>query len=760
MIKRYSLHITGIVQGVGFRPFVFREAQERGLGGWVINGADGVRIEVEGPTGELEGFVEAIKNDPPPLARIAELSCREIAVRGEEGFSIRASRDDGAHHPVIGPDAGICGACREELFDPSNRRFGHPFISCVDCGPRYTIIEGVPYDREKTSMKDFRQCRTCQAEYERPKDRRFHSQTNCCWKCGPRFSLYDNKGRLLEVRDPAGAVRGFLKDGKIVCIKGLGGFHLACDATEGAVVKELRRRKGRGNKPFALMVESVEQARQLCRVSQKEAELMQSSASPIVLLEKLAGCGVADEVAPRNNYLGLMLPYTGIHCLLMKDSEPLVMTSGNIADEAIIADTEPAFERLGEVADYFLVHDRAIRYRCDDSVGRVIDGQVQLFRRSRGYTPQLIDLGREFPAVLAVGGQMKNTICFLKGSQALLSQHLGDMDNVQAYDFFRETVEHLGGLLSFEAQAVAHDMHPGYQSSEFAKELAPARKIPVQHHKAHVAGCLAEHGAVDKEVIGLSFDGTGFGEDGCVWGGEVFVGRLGELRRAGHFDYLAMPGGEPAVKQPWRMAVAYLKKSFGDDYQALPLDVLRKFHEQLEAVDKLIDGRINSPMTSSCGRLFDAVSSLLGLCHFNTFEGEAAITLEMAMSGGQGEGYEYELRREDDGMYVADFGQTIRGIVEDLAKKQEAGFISGKFHRTVVQVGVEIVERLSEETGITNVVITGGVFQNGFLHRELKRLLAERGFEVYANSMTGPNDGGISLGQAVLAGMLLEREGH
>ena len=721
------------------------------------NGADGVRIEVEGEG--LEGFVEAVRGEAPPLARIEEVKCEEIEVEGGEGFCIRASVDDGAHHPVIGPDAGICGACRGELFEQGNRRYGHPFISCVDCGARYTIIEGVPYDRERTSMGDFEQCGICEAEYGAPGNRRFHSQTNCCLDCGPQLSLFDNKGEEIEGKDSLAAVREFLREGKIVGIKGLGGFHLACDATEGAAVRELRQRKGRGNKPFALMVESVERARELCKVSEEEAKLLTSSESPIVLLEKLQDCGVAEEVAPNNKRLGVMLPYTGIHCLLMRDSGPLVMTSGNIADEAIIGDAGRAFEKLGAVADCFLVHDRAIRYRCDDSVGRVMDGQVQLFRRSRGYTPRLIDLGRELPAVLAVGGQMKNTVCFLKGRGALLSQHLGDMDNAEAYDFFRETVEHLGELLSFEAEAVAHDLHPGYQTTEFAAGLGVGRTIGIQHHKAHVAGCLAEWGALDKEVIGLSFDGTGYGEDGCVWGGEVFAGRLGELRRTGHFDYVVMPGGELAVKQPWRMAVAYLLKSFGGEYRGLPLGVLSKFHEQLPAVEKLIERQINSPLTSSCGRLFDAVSSLLGLCHFNTFEGEAAITLEMAMTGGQEEGYEYELRREEDGMYMADFSATIREVVEDLAKGEEAGVISGRFHRTMVNMGVETAKRISEETGIRNVVITGGSFQNAFLHVEMKRLLAEAGFEVYANSITPPNDGGISLGQAVLAGMMLESEG-
>ena len=783
MDKRYCLHINGVVQGVGFRPFVFRLAEKHGLSGWVSNGSGGVEIEVQGSIKALDSFVRAVKENPPMLARIEKLECEKVEVVEDSGFRIRASEDKGEHHPVIGPDASTCVACTKELFDPENRRFKHPFISCVDCGARYTIIKGVPYDREKTSMRVFEQCPACAKEYTNSGDRRFHSQTNCCWDCGPKLELYNNERKSVAASDPIEAVRGFLAQGKIVAIKGLGGFHLACDATNDKAVAELRRRKGRGNKPFAVMVGAVEQARGICQVDDKEAELLGGTVSPIVLLRELENskvqiatapsgprndsndvCSrkdpkVSAEVAPGNNYLGVMLAYTGIHHLIMAESGPMVMTSGNIADEAIIADNEEGFAKLANVADYFLVHDREIRYRCDDSVARVIDGEVQLVRRSRGYTPEVIELGRKFASVLAVGAQMKNTICFLKGDKALLSQHLGDMDNAGAYEFFQETLGHLGELLSFEPVAVAHDMHPGYETSGFAKEMATARKIPVQHHEAHVAGCLAQHKALDEEVIGLSFDGTGYGRDGCIWGGEIFVGKVPNLRRAGHFDYVPMPGGELAIKEPWRMAVAYLQKAFGADYRNLDLGVLEKFRKHLLGIDKLIERKINSPLTSSCGRLFDAVSGLVGLCDANTFEGEAAIRLEMAIEETQAKAYPYELGKDASGCYVVSFDSLIRAIVADIKEAVPAGIISGKFHQTIVELCVDIVNRLSRETGIKKVVITGGVFQSNFLHTELKRLLVQNEFfndNVYANTITPPNDGGISFGQAVMAGMVLQ----
>ncbi|MCK4850558.1 MAG: carbamoyltransferase HypF, partial [Phycisphaerae bacterium] len=618
----------------------------------------------------------------------------------------------------------------------------------------------VPYDREKTSMNAFEPCPACLAEYTSSGDRRFHAQTNCCWDCGPKLSLYDNRRNSIRAQDPIQDIRRFLKAGKIVAIKGLGGFHLACDATNASAVAELRRRKGRGRKPFALMVASLEQARQICRVDDRQAQLLNDPASPIVLLQRLLDSPVSDQVAPNNNYLGLMLPYTAIHHLLLPDSPPLVMTSGNIAEEAIIADNEQAFAKLSTIADYFLSHDRAIRYRCDDSVARIIDGQTQLLRRSRGYTPQLIPLPANFPSVLAVGGQMKNTICFLKADKALLSQHLGDMDNPQAYEFFQQTLEHLGDLLSFEPAAVAHDLHPHYQTTNFAQAMSAPRKIPIQHHEAHIAGCLAEHQALNEQIIGLSFDGSGFGPDNCVWGGEVFVGRLPNLRRVAHFDYLPMPGSELAVKEPWRMAVSYLKKTFGPEYRKLPLPMLEEFSSKLPGIDKLIDSRINSPLTSSCGRLFDAVSSLLGLCHFNTFEGEAAVTLEMAMTDCDWRPYPYTLPRDDRDCYLPDFTPTIKAIVDDLTGGVAHGLIAARFHHTIIQLCLDLVSALAADTGITKVVITGGVFQNNFLHSRLKRLLAQAGFDVYANTLTPPNDGGIALGQAVLAGMILQGEDH
>ena len=480
-----------------------------------------------------------------------------------------------------------------------------------------------------------------------------------------------------------------------------------------------------------------------------------------MLLKKSESCDIPESVAPHNHYLGWMIAYSPLHHLLLRDNfDCLVMTSANLAEEPIAIDNTEALERLAPIADSFLIHDRDILCRCDDSVARVIDGQTQLLRRSRGYTPQLIDLPTKFPPILAVGGQMKNTICFLKSDKALLSQHLGDMDNPQAYEFFQQTIEHLGDLLSFEPACVAHDLHPNYQTTEFAQAMTVPRKIPIQHHEAHIAGCLAANQALDEKIIGLSFDGSGFGRDHCIWGGEVFLGRLPNLKRVAHFDYLPMPGSELAVKEPWRMAVSYLKKAFGDDYRKLPLPLLDEFSSKLPGIDKLIDRQINSPLTSSCGRLFDAVSSLLGLCHFNTFEGEAAITLEMAMTDCDWQPYSYSLGRDQSDCYLADFTPTIKAIVHDLIESSPPGQIGARFHHTIVQLCLELVSTLAGEAGTTKVVITGGVFQNNFLHRRLKRLLAQNGFDVYADTLTPPNDGGISLGQAVMAAMIMQNKDH
>lgn len=749
---RWRLTVEGTVQGVGFRPFVFRLAAGCRLAGWVKNTTAGVVIEVEGAPAALAGFAAALETQAPPLARIVAVTREELAPAGEPGFAIVES-EAGTGAVRVAPDGDVCPDCLRELFDPADRRYRYPFINCTNCGPRYSIITGIPYDRPKTTMASFPLCDRCRAEYEDPADRRFHAQPVACPVCGPRLRLIDGGGNELA-GDPVTAAVALLAAGKIVAVKGLGGFHLAVDATNGEAVAELRRRKRRDEKPFAVMAPGLAEVVRFAWCDALESRLLTGSEHPIVLLRKRAGNPLAPLVAPTNSYVGTMLPYTPLHHLLLRDRfTALVMTSGNLADEPIAYRDDEARERLAGIADAFLVHDREIHTRSDDSVIRVFRGNPLFLRRSRGYVPREVRLPVTLPPVLAVGAELKGTLCLAVGERAYLSQHIGDLKNAATLRSLAETAEQLQTLLEIAPERVAHDRHPDYLSTAYAEGLPGLPRVAVQHHHAHLASCMAENG-LDGEVIGVIFDGTGLGDDGTVWGGEFLVGGYAGYRRAGWFRPVPLLGGDAAVREVFRMALAYLHDAFGDECFAQPLPWLaaipaaeRKLYLQMLA------RRINSPLTSSCGRLFDAVAALLGLRRQVSYEGQAAIELEALAEESDVEGiYPFSLTGRD-GSFAVDFRLAIRALVADLAAGESPAALARAFHNTVAAAVAEGCGRIRARDGVDRVVLSGGVFQNKLLTEMVLQLLEQDGFTVFTHRLVPPNDGGLALGQAMIAGL-------
>jgi hydrogenase maturation protein HypF len=756
MKKRVFSAVKGIVQGVGFRPYVYQLANRFGLAGYVLNTGQGVDLEVEGKEKDIERFFEILLSEPPPLAHIASLTRQDLPPEEYRSFQIMKSRAGEERTALISPDVCICADCLAELKDPQDRRFRYPFINCTNCGPRYTIIRDIPYDRPNTTMSPFTMCTACQAEYEDPANRRFHAQPNCCWDCGPRVRLLDGAGNPILSPEPISHAVHLLATGHILAVKGLGGFHLAVDAFDHRAVTRLRKRKHREEKPLAVMVKDLEAARDLVYLGAVEAQTLSSPQRPVVLLRKRPSNGLSPQVAPRNRFLGIMLPYTPIHHLLMEGPfKALVMTSGNVTEEPINLHNEDAVRNLKDIADYFLVHDRDIHLRADDSVMRVVGEIPRQIRRSRGYVPRPVFLSEDLvkmPQVLAVGGEVKNTICLTKENRAFLSQHIGDMENLETYDFFLLTIDHLKRILEIQPSVLARDLHPDYLSSGYAKGQNDLPVIKVQHHHAHIVSCLAEHGLVGP-VIGLAMDGAGYGPDGHIWGGEVLVADLTSFHRAAHLDYIALPGGDAATKTPRRMAIAYLERAYGDEFFDLPIPFLKDLdREETAVVLQMIRRRLNTPLTSSCGRLFDAVSSLLTIRHQNSYEGQAAVELEHAQEG-QGEpGYPFDKVKGEDG-WVMLTSPLIRSIVEDLAKGVSRGKISSRFHNTLVTMFTDMCCTLKAETGINAVALSGGTFQNATLLTGLTRSLSQCGFMVYSHALIPSNDGCLALGQAVCAGL-------
>jgi hydrogenase maturation protein HypF len=766
-VSRKHIQVRGVVQGVGFRPFVYNLAKSLGLSGYVFNSSSGVTIEIEGGGSEVESFIGTLKGDPPPLAEIAQVTVSEIKVRGEVGFSILESRETSGEFALVPPDAGTCDACWGDFGDASNRRFGYPFTNCTHCGPRYTILRNIPYDRATTTMSAFTMCAACQAEYDDPEDRRFHAQPNACSLCGPSLLLvqgestsgFENKDSLATIRQ----ARALLLEGKILAVKGLGGFLLACDATNDAAVTELRRRKRRPHKPFALMVRDPEAARKLCTVATEDEAPLLSSRRPIVILPRRPDARLAASIAPGDNTLGVMLPYTPLHFLLFSDSQrmdsafpALVMTSGNLSEDPIVVSNDEAMQQLGGVADWFLLHNRDIATRVDDSVVRTFEGSPRVLRRARGFVPQTIATGMDMNEVLAFGGELKNTFCLTKGSYAILSQHIGDLENYETMRFFEETLSNLKHVFNVTPAAVTYDLHPGYMSTRMAMASAVERKIGVQHHHAHIASCMAENHLRGK-VLGVAFDGTGYGTDGKVWGGEFLVADFSGFTRRAHFRNVLLPGGDAAVRQPWRMARSYLRDTFGGH---IPngLSCFQSIDQrQMGLVDTMLERQIQTVETSSCGRLFDAVAALLSIAPEVTFEGQAAIALEAAAERGVTLRYDFEISEGEP--MILDFRPAVAAIVEDLSRRRPIGEISACFHNTLSAAIVEVCARIGTNDGLDRVCLSGGSFQNLYLLRRTVVELRHRGFGVFLHTQVPANDGGLSLGQAMIANQRL-REGE
>ncbi len=746
------LEINGIVQGVGFRPFIYQLAKRHGLTGEVANTAGGVSLVLEGPPERIGQFIDDLPRTKPPLAHIVEVTRTPEAVKGFSAFSIVKSRGDAARATLISPDVMVCADCLSEMRDPADRRFRYPFINCTNCGPRYTIIDDIPYDRPKTSMRHFRMCARCQAEYDDPENRRFHAQPNACPVCGPQVTLCDAGGRALDVADPIAETTDRLRRGRIVAIKGLGGFHLAVDAVNAAAVARLRRRKHREEKPFALMCADMQRVRAIARVDAAEESLLQSIQRPIVLLQKRRETPIADAVAPGNRHFGVMLPYTPLHHLLMEAGfAALVMTSANLSEEPIAIGNAEAFRRLSAIADDFLVHDREIYLRSDDSIVRRSAGATRAIRRSRGYVPVPIFLRRPVASVLACGAELKNTVCLTRGRQAFVSQHIGDLENRATDDFFRLTVDHLKRILDITPEVVACDLHPDYLSTRYARELAGIPVVAVQHHHAHIAACMAENQA-DGPVIGLALDGTGLGSDGTVWGGEVLVVDDARFTRAAHLQPVPMPGSAAAIREPWRMALAHLQAAFGEAIDVKDLPVADFTDEgRVQVVLQMARQGLNSPLTSSLGRLFDGVAAIVGLRGRVAFEGQAAMQLEMIADDREDGRYAFSWEPAADGGLAIAVAPMIRDIVRDIRARQTPATVSARFHNTLIVMFDALCRHLRTETGIDRVALSGGVFQNDRLLSGLVDALTHSGFVPLTHRRVPANDGGIALGQAVVA---------
>lgn len=753
--KRAIVSVRGVVQGVGFRPFIFRLATLHNLSGWVRNNSGNVAIEIEGRAPDVQAFLDELKPQAPPAARIEQVQVQFAAPKGYDGFAIQESKPQQGDYQPVSPDIATCPDCQREIFDPADRRFHYPFTNCTNCGPRFTIIEDIPYDRLLTTMRDFKMCPDCEREYNDPLDRRFHAQPNACPVCGPRLEFVDADGKSMECADVIEKASQLLKEGKVLAIRGLGGFQLACDATNAKAVKLLRKRKHRPAKPFAVMLPTLEDVRRHCIISKEEARLIESPEAPIVLVRwRRSGSNIVAGVAPALYYLGVMLPYTPLHHLLLHQvGIPLIMTSGNLAEEPIAKDNDEAQARLKGIADYFILHDRGIYARYDDSVFMVESGQPVAARRARGYAPYPIILPYTSKQILACGAELKNTFCLTRDNHAFLSQHIGDMENEETLEHFENTVGLYSRLFRIEPQVIACDLHPEYLPSKYAADLASEKGLPlvrVQHHHAHIISCLAEN-QVEGPAIGVAFDGVGYGTDGAIWGGEFLVADWRGFRRAGQIEYAPMPGGAAAIKKPYRMALGYLYS----------LSITRKLPATLKVssaeariIGKQIEQNINCPRTSSMGRLFDAVAAIVGVRREIDYEAQAAIELEMAappnLDAARFTAYPYSIE-DVAATKTIKLGRLFSAVVRDVNRAVPVLEISARLHVTVARMTTELCQDIAHETGLRRVALSGGVFQNRLLLRLTTAQLQAAGFEVLTHHLVPCNDGGIALGQAIVA---------
>ena len=748
-----QLSVTGLVQGVGFRPFVHRLALQHGLGGWVRNEAGEVRIAVEGPNASVQTFVENLRSEAPPLARIDTLDVRTVEPEYPGAFRIVASAVRQDRRSPVSPDVALCAACERELYDPGNRRFRYPFITCTDCGPRFTVIEAMPYDRERTSMRIFPQCPPCLHEYETASDRRYHSESNSCPACGPRVWLEISGGARTESQgfDAIEAASRLLLGGGIVALRGLGGFHLAVDATNEAAVKRLRRRKNREAKPLAVMERTLDDVKRIAYTNETEDSLLTSPERPIVLLHSRDGSGLAPSIAPGLDTVGLMTAYTPLHHLLLQAADrPLVMTSGNKSDEPIAIDNSDARGRLSEIADAFLLHDREIVARYDDSVARVVGGEPVFLRRARGYAP--LPLTLPIPAakpLVAVGPHLKSTFTIVHGNKAYVSQHIGDLENLETLDHFKQSLALYKRLFRIEPEAVARDKHPEYLSTRVAAEMDLPYNYAVQHHHAHVAAVAAEHGIAEK-VIGFAYDGTGYGDDGAVWGAETLVADLSGFERFCRLRYAPLPGGDLAIREPWRVALGYL--SLEPSANAAFECAFDGVHRQArELAERQIARNVNAPLASSMGRLFDAAAAVLGTRRVAHYEGQAAMELEALAGSRGGKPLPFPVLSNSDSRLLLDPLPLLVALGELRARGRDVPDLAAAFHESLAEATATVANRVRDITGIRTVALGGGVFQNARLLLSGRRRLESGGFTVLVPRLLSPNDGAVSYGQAVVA---------
>jgi hydrogenase maturation protein HypF len=801
-MKKYRITITGIVQGVGFRPFIYNLAMELGLKGWVGNTDSDVIIEVEATDNQIINFLNKVKETAPVLSKIESINYQQLCLEGFTDFTIRHSQTNSKGHIFISPDVCTCKDCIEELKNRQDRRYMYPFINCTNCGPRFTIIKDIPYDRDKTTMGSFEMCNHCRQEYTTPSDRRYHAQPVSCHDCGPSLGILDEKGNNVFNTQMTSSeyieyISNVIKEGQIAAIKGIGGYHLACAALNEAAVDRLRSRKHRDDKPFALMIKNLDVVAKYCKMNEKEIQLLKSPASPIVLLEKKEDLELPAAIAHMNRYLGVMLPYTPIHHILFEQEgfpEIIVMTSGNLSSEPIFYKDYEAISGLYGIADAFLTNNREIYIRTDDSVTRVFDNKEYIIRRSRGYVPRPIkidvhklleiDQNYEIPSVLACGGELKNVFCLNNNNLFYLSHHIGDLENESTNVAFKSGIEHFKKLFDISPKYIVYDLHPNYYSSQYALNQSENNKIGIQHHKAHIAACMAENQVVGN-VIGVSFDGNGFGEDGNIWGGEFFKGDYFGFERVGHLEYDMMPGGDSAVKHPWKMAVSYLfsanmtgiiQRTKVNEHYANILSLKDISQSAIDFTIKMLERKLNCPQTSSMGRFFDAVSALLGIKTDISYEGQAAIELEYNSDIHNAKPYNIDLcsqkvlsastpistsisaatPRSDSSVidstgFVVKTDCIIKQIVSDLQDNKSVAYISSRFHSTIAEIILQGCKIVRNSSGLNSVVLSGGVFQNMTLLRMTVDRLKENGFIIYTHSEVPANDGGIALGQAMMA---------
>lgn len=738
-----QIHVQGLVQGVGFRPFIYRLAKRFDLSGWVENSNNGVFIRVEGKFETIDRFILAIKEEAPLASNIISVNKKEIPLENFNDFSIIKSENKSDEITEVSPDIAVCDDCLEDL-KLQEHRIAYPFINCTNCGPRFTIIKDLPYDREKTTMQPFKLCKTCHSEYTEILDRRFHAQPVACNDCGPIYKIHYQDEAFTNFDELLALSCKLLEDGKLLAIKGLGGYHLACDAKNEVAVHRLREAKNRDGKPFAVMCKDMEALSTFAKYTEEEEKLLSSWKKPIVLLKNKHK--LAASVCMGFDSVGVMLPYMPFHHQLFEKLKlsVIVLTSGNISDEPIIIDNEIANNRLGPIADAVLTYNRDIYNRTDDSVAFVTNKKSRLIRRSRGFVPTPTRLNLNVDGIFASGAELVNCFAIGKGNQAILSQHIGDLKNAETLEFYTESAERFKRLFRVKPELIAHDLHPDYLSTKYAMDL-DAPKIGIQHHHAHIASCMAEH-QLDEKVIGIAFDGVGLGDDGKIWGGEFFVCDLANYERFSYFDYVKMPGGDQATKHPWRMAVSYLHKYFGRDFTKMNLAFLKEVPVfELDFVIDMLEKNLNCPETSSCGRLFDAVSALINICTNASFHAEAPMRIEAVIDPTCTDSYEFIIGHN------IDLKQTFEGIIVDLNKGASQGIIAAKFHHTIINIIFAVAETLRIERGLNKVVLSGGSFQNRYILEKIENLLEKNDFEVYAHQETPSNDGSLALGQIVIA---------